>query len=483
MAALIRAVQQKNYDQIRELIGLQNPDQTWFQDKIQEMVRYERFDLGLFQIVRENITINNFIDHLRFFANQSVQRGDWEIIKTLVENFGYDPSHLLRFQAKTIDHYQFLVDLGVDINNRFECGNTVLHGLPHLDFDVCQFLVDQGLDVHAVNNNREGVLHHHVSISLARLLLSQGVDVNLLGPDGSPSIFYQYDPKVLDLFLEHGADIHACDNNGNNMFHRMMQYLTQNNKSLPLAKYLVQHGVDINARNQANQTPLAIYFTFLSPFVQDHLSVFMIQHGAIADGVQLSKHHNKWHNQLIKQNKRIFNINYDLVDALMNDDVAAFDAIPFDLELFKRLSFLIQSVEMYEAYRRRMPPAEVGSFFEYVLEDQVELVQHMIDQELVELNDQWWLDHAHEVVIQSDEMLELLNPPIGHWHLLGEKMKLVKSRGMTDRELEKRGCEVAKKILCIRRERMAWLKVFILGQGWFFDLPSGVVPIVVCFMV
>jgi len=135
--------------------------------------------------------------------------------------------------------------------------------------DIIRYLVEAGADVNDNNNNYyETPLHivfysinHDSRDDLLKYLIEHGADVNkgdgygntvLISASGLPENL----PLVRYLVEEAGADINHQNNDGVSPLIAACRSIDINN--LPVIKYLVEHGADVNTPGPNNKTALNI---------------------------------------------------------------------------------------------------------------------------------------------------------------------------------------------------------------------------------
>ena len=207
---------------------------------------------------------------------------------------------------------RYLVSQGADVNARGYFGNTPLHtAAAHRtapNVGILQSLVSQGANVNAVNDDGNTPLHFAAATrpqgtninpiaAALNYLISQGANVNarnnagrtprdvifpatgavaeekrriLSGQQPIPDLVpTPYQSPGRDIFdaaargtvrdVEHhinnGADVNATDSRGNTPLH----HAAAHNPNVEVLRHLLaQEGVNVNARNTANRTPLGI---------------------------------------------------------------------------------------------------------------------------------------------------------------------------------------------------------------------------------
>lgn len=178
---------------------------------------------------------------------------------------------------KGVDEVKKMLTEGVDINQQDERGYTAL-------IWACSY------------SSRE---NYHKT---AELLISEGADASIQAKDGTAAIIESAEnsPEIFNLLVEKGADITLKKKDGTGAFHNclatvinygwtfsdehmtMINYLLANGSSvdespvsgdlkgftpliyaardnyLEIAKFLIEHGANVNAKNLHDQTPLSV---------------------------------------------------------------------------------------------------------------------------------------------------------------------------------------------------------------------------------
>ena len=106
--------------------------------------------------------------------------------------------------------------------------------------------------------DRDGYTPLHVAVrngrlAITRLLLKQGVDVDKEDARGHTPIYhaiYTANPRIADLLLQAGAKLHATS--------MLIELAHQGIRERESVRYLVEHGADLEAKDEKGDTPLLI---------------------------------------------------------------------------------------------------------------------------------------------------------------------------------------------------------------------------------
>jgi ankyrin repeat protein len=172
-------------------------------------------------------------------------------------------------------------------NSRYHMGWTDLHSAASAgDAERVRELLKKGADPNAKNEYGNTPLHEAASrghVDVVRLLLEHGADPNIQNEDGWTPLHVaaiRGHVDVVRFLLEHGANPNARDKDGMTPLHLMSEYheflslllrygdkdeILKYGKPPPprwvpfhveVAKLLLEHGADLNAKNESGWTPL-----------------------------------------------------------------------------------------------------------------------------------------------------------------------------------------------------------------------------------
>lgn len=197
-----------------------------------------------------------------------------------------DAAFLTAIKTRHLDAARILFEHGADINTRDFSGDNALHHAcrwPTPQYSAVQWLVDNGADVNASNNDGmtpgtghtplfEAASSYH--FRLAKFLLGAGADPNTLSPDGSPlhracssgfkytdDITDRYGGNIVSLLLEHGGDPNLREQfEGKTSLHSATDFThpsdSVKNRYLGVVTLLLAHGADPSIKDNEGKTPL-----------------------------------------------------------------------------------------------------------------------------------------------------------------------------------------------------------------------------------
>lgn len=187
-------------------------------------------------------------------------------------------------KVKSIEAAKILIDNKADINIGDKDMETFLHSCETDELAI--FFIDNGADVNARDKRGDTPLFNqaaHGRKNIVEALLKKGADVNAKNNDGITPLFRAAlagNTEMAQFLISKGANVNAGDNNGRTPLYlaresKMAELLLKNganpkNETLkysdtPLHNYdikpevigiLAKNGVDVNARNKFEKTPL-----------------------------------------------------------------------------------------------------------------------------------------------------------------------------------------------------------------------------------
>jgi serine/threonine-protein phosphatase 6 regulatory ankyrin repeat subunit A/serine/threonine-protein phosphatase 6 regulatory ankyrin repeat subunit B len=229
----------------------------------------------------------------------------------------------------TLEIVKCLVEHGADINEKDEKNKTALHyAAERGSLENVKYLVEHGADINAKDEKNKTALHYATesrdsemvsdsiyflpvtkqlpSLELVKYLVEHGADVNAKDEKNKTALHYATERGSLEFvkcLVEHGADVNAKDEKNKTALHyaterrdsEMVRYsiyfppVTKQLPSLELVKYLVEHGADVNAKDEKNKTALhyaterrdSVYFSPVTKQLPSlELVKYLVEHGA-----------------------------------------------------------------------------------------------------------------------------------------------------------------------------------------------------------
>ena len=163
---------------------------------------------------------------------------------------------------------EYLINTGLNINlARPEGGETaLLIAAKNPNIKIFKMLIEKGGNIRDVDSNNNNALHIaavcNENPSFIEYLLDNGFSLKDKDKFGNTAVFgasRNININVIKTMVSRGGDLKETDNYG----HTILMYLFRNahnrdnsDISLEMVKYLLENGVDVNARNNINQTAL-----------------------------------------------------------------------------------------------------------------------------------------------------------------------------------------------------------------------------------
>jgi ankyrin repeat protein len=140
--------------------------------------------------------------------------------------------------------------------------NALVNAAQANDFTLCKSLLDEGIDVHAIDDLGCSALHFAAcrgNVEICQLLLSAGANIQAMDNTGWAPLHFAANfghPKACRLLIEAGANLEAKAGRLNTALH----YAASNGK-VEACRELIQSGADLFALDQAGQKPLHVAVT------------------------------------------------------------------------------------------------------------------------------------------------------------------------------------------------------------------------------
>jgi len=165
----------------------------------------------------------------------------------------------LAAEDKALAETKTYLDSGGKLNGELKPYSGRLHDAAAAGYvRVAKLLIDHGADVNA-NAARGGArrtpLHHAATAEMAALLITHGAKVDardMFGATPLHTAALTGTPTVAALLLARGASAGATDNHGRTPLHSVgeMGHSVEREGWLVVARLLVAHGADVNARTE-----------------------------------------------------------------------------------------------------------------------------------------------------------------------------------------------------------------------------------------
>lgn len=181
---------------------------------------------------------------------------------------------------------ELLLSAGANPNAKTRNGNTPLHLANPEKVRPLELLVQNGADINAVNAwGRTPILE-----IICRLRMGSSLNA------AKPSV------NVFEKLLELGADVNVADNEGETVFHHIMQNIGSfaNSVFIPVIKKLICAGPDLNKKNNKGEAPLwkynkGAYGYALNNTNDDDVLKLLVDAGMDLNGRDESGHTILWH--------------------------------------------------------------------------------------------------------------------------------------------------------------------------------------------
>lgn len=218
-----------------------------------------------------------FLENIRGFIADSFFRGDLSYLEDGLDN-GPNPSilagsciwtwsyirdwelgirSLARDPCRFKQNLQLLVGAGCDVSASTPAGSNLLDEVLwwQADASIASFLLEIGAELHiwaaAGLGDKDAVIR----------FLDNGFDINAPDHFGRPALWYAAGNNHRDLvemlLAERRANPNQIGRNGQSLLHHMATF--EGTMAFPLLKVLIEHGADVNAKDDSRKTPLHVH--------------------------------------------------------------------------------------------------------------------------------------------------------------------------------------------------------------------------------
>lgn len=191
---------------------------------------------------------NNNVDMVRLLLNHGAK------INEITDRYTGRTEFFSAMRVGSISLVELLLQKGANINALDSNGMPPLaSALWYKRKDIVELLINRGADVNILSKNGDTLLQGHShNIDMFELLLKHGVNVNAKNKYGNTLLWSVCcDSEPSELLIKYGAGINIRNSEGRTILH----LAAQSGRNI-VAKWLIDHGSDINAQDDMGQTPI-----------------------------------------------------------------------------------------------------------------------------------------------------------------------------------------------------------------------------------
>ncbi|EAY13351.1 hypothetical protein TVAG_164610 [Trichomonas vaginalis G3] len=191
--------------------------------------------------------------------------GSYEIMKILLENhcdvnYPVNDTYPICAIPDDPELLKLMIKYGADVNLKSAKFSPISTHMIYSHYKVVNILADYIDDANQVNSLGISLLMDAVTVSteLVNKLLKMGADVHYKNTkmQGFTAIHVcamseQQNTEIMDILIDHGLSVNERDSEGNTPFHYSVAF-----GKLKMSQYLIEKNSDVNAVNNAGQTPL-----------------------------------------------------------------------------------------------------------------------------------------------------------------------------------------------------------------------------------
>ena len=239
----------------------------------------------LIKIVKQGLGLNRTADRGRTFFEGALAWGSPDLIKTCIDmGAKVEDKHLFGTMNRiNTAILKLLLDAGADIHAMDENGEGVFEHIAKAEESVSWYggwlgheelargfidrMIAHGATIPPADDGGWTILMYaadHCATVALSFLIESGCDVNARTNDGSTALMVAQSAEVIKRLIDAGADVNAHNDEGWTALHSV--FIPGDDSfsffciEAPLAlKYLIDAGADVNARNCEGITPLMLW--------------------------------------------------------------------------------------------------------------------------------------------------------------------------------------------------------------------------------
>ena len=191
----------------------------------------------------------------------AVQNDQLQFVNLLLDNranpnIGSSSAVIPLSFARSLDVAKRLIQAGANVNSVSDRSETPLMAAAHNGHNaVAHVLLENGADSKRADSYGNTALHYaclNGNPILVRLLVEQGVDIEAKNEDGKTPVWMAaHSIETVRLLVANGASIKETTPKGRTLLHEAVQ-----RSGLEVARYILDSGFEVNARDNHEVTPL-----------------------------------------------------------------------------------------------------------------------------------------------------------------------------------------------------------------------------------
>jgi len=276
----------------------------------------DQFGNTLLKLVMDlkNVDILNYLIHqdIEFKINEeghtpltyAIKTGNLEIVQCLIDD-NYHPDHDMYMfinignnkitplnMAIQLGHFEmvkYLVERGADINQK--SGNTIytnplIYAIKYSNAKILNYLIKEGEATLYGLDQMVGLLSYAIENStfeIVKCLVEHQVDIDRRNNNDwmTPLMMTlrasSLNVELIKFLIDHGADVHAVDDNNETPLIQIIKYSTKkSNERNGVIKYLIDHGADLSKKDSNGKSILELAQQYCTKTLID----YMIEKGA-----------------------------------------------------------------------------------------------------------------------------------------------------------------------------------------------------------